>query len=240
MSFERVEFEGSQGHTLSARLDLPEGEPRTKDILAASHICTGLTKHSIAVLRFDFTGLGLSEGDFSNTNFSSSLGDLVAAAAWLREHRAAPALLIGHSLGGAAVLAAAHLIPECKAVASIAAPANPAHVAKNFAASCAAIEHTGEAEVVLGGKPFRIKRQFLDDIMGHAMEEYIHNLDRALIIFHSPTDAQVGIENASKISAAAKHPKSFISLDGADHLLRGNKDAHYVANVLASWVARYL
>lgn len=251
MRSEKVEFLGSHGTKLAARLDLPDEAPRayalfahcftcTKDIQAASHICTELAMLGIAVLRFDFTGLGLSEGEFSNTNFSSNMADLKAAADWLRATHQAPALLIGHSLGGAAVLAAAHLIPEAKAVAAIAAPADPAHVAKNFTDACATIESEGEAEVKLGGKPFRIKKQFLEDIGSHRLHESIAGLDRALIIFHSPTDAQVGIENAGMIFAAAKHPKSFISLDGADHLLRGGRDARYVAQVLAAWVSRYL
>lgn len=251
MRSENIEFTGSQGGQLAARLDLPDGAPHayglfahcftcTKDILAATHICSELTHHGLAVLRFDFTGLGNSDGEFSNTNFSSNIADLQAAAGWLRVHHQAPAVLIGHSLGGAAVLAAAGSIPEVKAVATINAPADPAHVTHNFGAACELIEETGEADVMLAGRPFKIKKQFLDDIESHRLDAMIADLDRALIIFHAPQDEIVGIENAAKIFAAAKHPKSFISLEDADHLLRRSADARYVAQVLAAWVSRYL
>lgn len=247
----KIVFEGATGEQLVGKLDLPSGKPQayalwahcfscTKDIFAASRVADGLTALGIAVFRFDFTGLGSSAGDFANTNFSSNVGDLVAAADHLREHFEAPAMLIGHSWGGTAVLAAAEKVPEAKAVCTIAAPADPAHVAHQFQDSLAEIEARGEAEVLLGGRPFRIKKQFLDDIADRALERKISGLKKALLVFHSPTDALVGIENASVIYSAAKHPKSFVSLDGADHLLSKKEDAVYVANVLATWATRYI
>lgn len=244
-------FPGANGDALAARLDLPNGPPKayalfahcftcTKDIFAASRIAERLTQEGIAVLRFDFTGLGASDGEFANTNFSSNIEDLVAAANHMRELLAAPTLLIGHSLGGAAVLAAAAQIPEAKAVATIAAPADPAHVGQHFQSVRTEIDEKGEAEVLLVGRPFRIKKQFLEDIESQKLEQHIATLKKALLIFHSPTDATVGIENAGQIFKAAKHPKSFVSLDGADHLLSKRKDAVYVAQVIAAWAGRYL
>jgi uncharacterized OsmC-like protein/pimeloyl-ACP methyl ester carboxylesterase len=248
---EKIMFAGADGNQLAARLDLPPGQPRayalfahcftcTKDIFAASSIADGLARRGIAVLRFDFTGLGHSEGEFANTNFSSNVEDLVRAADYLREAHAAPKILIGHSLGGAAILAGAARVPEAVAVATIGAPADPAHVAENFHASRAEIEEKGEAAVELGGRSFRIKKQFLDDIAAQKLEPAIAGLRKALLIFHAPRDAIVGIDNASKIFAAAKHPKSFVSLDDADHLLSRKEDATYVAEVLATWAERYL
>ncbi|WP_205944345.1 bifunctional alpha/beta hydrolase/OsmC family protein [Pelagibius litoralis] len=248
---EKLTFPGSSGEMLAARLELPAGPPRayalfahcftcTKDVFAASRIAGALAEQGIAVLRFDFTGLGASEGDFANTNFSSNVGDLVRAADYLRETRAAPKLIIGHSLGGAAVLAAAGQVPEAVAVATIGAPAEPAHVAHHFTAAREEIDAQGEAEVLLVGRPFRIKKQFLEDIEAHRLEKAIAEMKKALIVFHAPRDETVGIENAGKIFAAAKHPKSFVSLDDADHLLSRKIDAIYVANVLGAWAARYL
>ena len=248
---ERVEFEGSQGHMLAARLDLPLGAPRafalfahcftcSKDIFAASRIAGGLTDHGIATLRFDFTGLGASEGEFANTNFSSNMQDLVRAADFLREHYAAPSILIGHSLGGAAVLAAAPHVPEAVAVATIGAPADPGHVSHLFAGDIDKIEAEGEAEVKLAGRPFTVRKQFLDDIADQPMKAAISGLRKALIVFHGPRDDYVDIGNAADIFTAAKHPKSFVSLDDADHLLTRHEDASYVADVLAAWVDRYL
>ena len=248
---EKFTFTGAGGNSLAARLDLPVGEVRayalfahcftcTKDIFAAGRIAGGLAARGIAVLRFDFTGLGHSDGEFANTNFSSNVGDLVSAADHLRETRQAPKLLIGHSLGGAAVLAAAARVPEAVAVATIGAPADPSHVAHLFADHKAKIEQSGEAEVVLAGRTFRIQKQFLDDIAGQTLEPAIGGLRKALMIFHAPRDAIVGIENAGRIFAAAKHPKSFVSLDDADHLLSRHADAAYVAEVLAAWAGRYL
>lgn len=248
---DKISFPGSQGAPLAARLDRPQGRPRayalfahcftcTKDVLAASRIAQGMTAHGIAVLRFDFTGLGASDGEFANTNFSSNIEDLVAAADYLRKDHQAPALLIGHSLGGAAVLAAAARIAESRAVCTIAAPADPSHVAKHFQEATAEIEAKGEAVVRLVGRPFRIRKQFLDDIAAQRLEPAIANLRKALLVFHAPTDSLVGIENASRIFLAAKHPKSFVSLDGADHLLTRPADAAYVADVIAVWAQRYL
>jgi putative redox protein len=248
---EKLSFTGAGGQELAARFDKPQGRTHavalfahcftcTKDIFAASRIAAGLASRGIAVLRFDFTGLGHSEGEFANTNFSSNVGDLVAAADHLRSHSEAPKIVIGHSLGGAAVLAAAGRIPEAVAVATIGAPADPGHVRHLFQAARPEIEAKGEAEVLLAGRPFTIKKQFLEDIEATRLEEAIAGLRKALLVFHAPRDTTVGIENAGRIFAAAKHPKSFVSLDDADHLLTRHEDATYVAEVLAAWAGRYL
>lgn len=248
---EKLSFTGASGETLAARLDRPAGEARatalfahcftcSKDIFAAARIAGALAEAGIAVLRFDFTGLGHSEGEFANTNFSSNVADLVRAADVLREGGQAPSLLIGHSLGGAAVLAAAGQVPEATAVATIGAPADPAHVAHLFQEARPEIEARGEAEVLLAGRPFRIRKQFLEDIAGQNLEAAVGTLRRALLVFHAPRDETVGIENAGRIFAAARHPKSFVSLDDADHLLTRKADAVYVAQVLAAWAERYL
>jgi uncharacterized OsmC-like protein/alpha/beta superfamily hydrolase len=192
------------------------------------------------VLRFDFTGLGGSEGEFANTHFSSNVDDLAAAADHLRKMYGAPAILIGHSLGGAAVLAAAHRIPDARAVVTIAAPYDPSHVVGLFKEHVDKIKEHGEVEVALAGRPFRIKREFLDDVAEKKLNECLATLRKALLVFHSPTDDLVGIENASHIFTAAKHPKSFVSLAGGDHLLSKAGDAVYVANVIAAWAERYL
>ena len=250
-SNEMIRFPGADGDTLAARLDRPRAPPQayalfahcftcSKESLAAMHISSALTQHGIAVLRFDFTGLGSSGGDFSNTNFSSNVGDLLAAAEFLRSRHRAPKILIGHSLGGAAVLAAAARVPEAVAVATIGAPYEPAHVRRLLAPAAADIDAHGEAEVVLAGRTFRIKKQFLDDIASQNVVDAIANLRKALLIFHSPRDTIVDIENAARIFVAAKHPKSFVSLDAADHLLSRRSDASYVATVLAAWASRYL
>jgi len=246
-----VRFPGSLGAELAARLDTPSGAPRayalfahcftcSKDTLAPSRISAALTARGIAVLRFDFTGLGGSEGDFANTNFSSNVSDLVVAAAWLREHHEAPKLLIGHSLGGAAVLAAAREIPEAVAVATIGAPFEPSHVRHLLAPALPAIEAAGEAEVELAGRKFRITRQFLEDLGRRNNSDSIANLRKALLVFHSPRDVTVSIDNAAQIFLAARHPKSFVSLDDADHLLTRREDAAYVASVLSAWASRYI
>jgi putative redox protein len=251
MRSERFEFPNAKGDKLAGVLDLPLGAPTAfalfahcftcgKDIRAARTIAEGLTMHGIAVLRFDFTGLGGSEGEFANTHFSSNVDDLVAAADHLRKTRAAPALLIGHSLGGAAVLAAAHRIAEARAAVAIAAPSDPAHVTGLFKEHVDKIRAQGEVEVSLAGRPFRIRREFLDDVAEQMLLDRIAHLRKALLIFHSPTDATVGIDNASAIFTAAKHPKSFVSLAGADHLLSRKSDAVYVAHVIAAWAERYL
>ncbi len=247
----RTSFTGHDGDQLSARFELPVGDPSAyalfahcftcgKDIAAASRISRALARRGIAVLRFDFTGLGNSDGDFANTNFSSNVQDLVAAADYLREYHQAPALLIGHSLGGAAVLAAAGEIEEVKAVATIGAPADPEHVAHLFASKIGEIEQAGEAEVSLAGRKFRIKRQFVDDIRNQMQGERLAQLRKAALIFHSPQDELVGIDEARKIYQELKHPKSFVTLDGADHLLTRVEDADYVAGVLEAWSQRYL
>ena len=248
---EKLTFEGAGGEMLAARLDLPAGPVRayalfahcftcSKDIFAAKRIAGALAERGIAVLRFDFTGLGHSGGEFANTNFSSNVGDLVAAAEYLRAERSAPKLLIGHSLGGAAVLAAAARVPEAVAVATIGAPADPGHVAHMFRDAAAEIAAKGEAEVELAGRRFRVKKQFLDDIAAQNLEPALGSLRKALLLFHAPRDETVGIDNAGQIFAAAKHPKSFVSLDDADHLLSRKADAVYVAEVLAAWAERYL
>src|SRR5205823_6547610 len=211
-----------------------------KDNLAARRICEALTARGIAVLRFDFTGLGSSDGDFANTHFSSNVADILAAADHLRKTRRAPALLIGHSLGGAAVLAAAAAVPEALAVVTIAAPSDPRHVTGLFRDRIESIRRGGEAQVETGGRPFRIRREFLDDVAEQNLLDRVKDLRKALLIFHSPVDAIVGIENAGRIFAAARHPKSFVSLADADHLLGRRSDAVYVANVLAAWAERYL
>ena len=248
---DRISFSGAQGHQLAARLDFPAGPPRayalfahcftcSKDIFAASRIASELAVHGLAVLRFDFTGLGASEGEFANTNFSSNVEDLLRAADYLRQNHQAPAVLIGHSLGGAAVLAAAPDIPEARAVATIGAPADAEHVVQNFGAKLDEIETQGIAEVELAGRNFTIKKQFVDDLKSQSVAERIGAIRRPLIIFHAPRDAIVGIENAAAIFQAAKHPKSFISLDDADHLLSRRQDAAYVAEVLSAWASRYI
>jgi putative redox protein len=251
MPSERFDFPNARGEKLSALLDRPAGQPTAfalfahcftcgKDNLAAKRIAEGLTARGIAVLRFDFTGLGASEGEFANTTFSSNVDDLVAAANHLRERFRAPAVLIGHSLGGAAVLAAASQVLEARAVATIAAPADPAHVAGLFQRHVADIHEKGEVEVALAGRPFRIRREFLDDVGMQKLEHCLRDLRKALLVLHSPTDDLVGIENASGIFTAAKHPKSFVSLHGADHLLSKRRDAVYVAEVIGAWAERYL
>ena len=250
MRTERLEFANLRGEKLAALMDLPLGRPNAfalfahcftcgKDNLAAKRISERLAMSGIGVLRFDFTGLGTSEGEFANTHFSSNVDDLVAAADFLRKSRGIPAILIGHSLGGAAVLAAARRIPDAVAVVTIAAPCDPAHVTGLFKEHIDKIRSQGEVEVSLAGRPFRIKREFLDDVTEQKITERLANLHKALLVFHSPTDDIVGIENASRIFTAAKHPKSFVSLAGADHLLSKKNDAVYVANVIAAWAERY-
>ncbi|OAF11243.1 bifunctional alpha/beta hydrolase/OsmC family protein [Bradyrhizobium neotropicale] len=251
MATERFQFQGEGGHQLAAALELPDGEPAAyalfahcftcgKDTLAAKRISVSLAAKGIAVLRFDFTGLGSSEGDFANSTFSSNVADLVHAADHLRETRKAPSMLIGHSLGGAAILAAADKIPEAKAVATIAAPSDPAHVTGLFKDHVDAIRAQGEVEVSLAGRPFRIKREFLDDIVEQELMKDITGLHKALLVMHSPVDDTVGIDNATKIFISAKHPKSFVSLDHADHLLTKPADALYTADVITAWASRYI
>jgi putative redox protein len=249
---DRVTFKGAFGDRLAASLERPEDTPRahalfahcftcSKDLKAARWITEGLVRQGFAVLRFDFTGLGESEGDFADTNFSSNLADLVAAAEFMRDRYEAPRLLVGHSLGGTAVLAAARSIPESRAVATIGSPSDTQHLGDLLRDHAPDLEHTGEAEVRLAGRAVRIRRQLLEDLAEQSMHSVIEDLGRALMIFHSPHDDTVSIDHAARIFAAARHPKSFVSLDGADHLLiRDEGDAHYVAAVLAAWAARYV
>ena len=247
----KITFPGAQGAPLAARLDYPEGKPRafalfahcftcSKDLLAAARIAGELTERGFAVLRFDFTGLGMSQGEFANTNFSSNVQDLLAAAAYLRETLMPVDILIGHSLGGTAVLAAANDIPEAKAVATIGAPSDAAHVTRSFEAHLDEIREKGEAAVTLAGRAFTIKRQFLEDVEAVRLHDRIATMKKALLIFQSPADEVVGLENASAIFTAARHPKSFVALHGADHLLTKREDAAYVAEVLSAWASRYI
>ncbi|WP_404364665.1 alpha/beta hydrolase family protein [Marinobacter sp.] len=252
MTKSRVEFENALGHNLAGLLEMPDQKnPRAmalfahcftcgKDIVAASRIARALAKHGIGVLRFDFTGLGSSDGDFANTNFSSNIEDLLAAGEFLEEHYHAPRIIIGHSLGGAAVLAAAQRMPSVEAVATIAAPATAHHVRHLFDERASEIRETGEAEVTLAGRRFNVKSQMLEDLKQWNTPDHIGNLRKALIIFHSPVDQIVNISEAATIYQAARHPKSFISLDTADHLLSKAEDAEYVADMLVAWSSRYL
>lgn len=246
---QKVEFT-SGSHTLSGLLETPEANVRfyalfahcftcSKDVAAASRISRALTAKGIAVLRFDFTGLGNSDGDFANTNFSSNIQDLVAAADFLRKEYHAPKLLIGHSLGGAAVLGVAQKVPESVAVVTIGSPSDAAHVAHNFAAHIDDINDKGEAEVTLAGRNFTIQKQFLDDINSYG-NQHISKLKKALLVMHSPVDSIVNISEAEKIYQAALHPKSFVSLDNADHLLSQKNDSEYAADVIAAWASRYI
>ncbi|MEP1931227.1 MAG: bifunctional alpha/beta hydrolase/OsmC family protein [Roseibium sp.] len=247
----KLEFDGSHGARLAARLDLPAGDIRafalfahcftcSKDIPAARHIASALSREGIAVLRFDFTGLGGSGGDFSSTGFSSNVEDLKLAADFLRQNYEAPQLLIGHSLGGAAILSVAKDIPEARAVVTLGAPSDAAHVAHNFGEAIDDIKEQGAVEVSLAGRPFTIRREFLEDLERQSVLERAAELGKALLVMHAPLDETVGVDNATKIFVAAKHPKSFVSLDNADHLLSGNGDAAYAARVIAGWSSRYL
>ena len=249
---ERITFAGSQGTELAARLDLPAGPPTAfalfahcftcgKDIHAASRIANALTDVGFGVLRFDFTGLGMSDGEFANTNFTSNTDDLVAAADWLRTNHRAPQVLIGHSLGGSAILAVAGSLPEVRAVATIGAPASPEHVTGVFPPSALdQIESDGAAEVQLGGRAFTIRQQFVDDLRNHVVTERVATMRKALLVMHSPIDNTVGIDNAAEIFLAARHPKNFVSLDGADHLLSGLSDAAFAASMIGAFANRYV
>ncbi len=247
----KIAFPGSSGSPLAARLDLPLGPIRSyaifahcftcsKDLFASRRIASELAMRGIAVLRFDFTGLGASGGEFATSNFSSNVEDLQRAAQYLASHFGPAELLIGHSLGGAAVLAVAADLPEVRAVVTLGAPADPEHVIHNFRKHVPVIESHGEAEVELAGRSFTIRRQFLDDVRGQHLAAKVHNLGRPLLVLHAPGDEIVGIENARQIYAAARHPKSFISLDEADHLLTRHEDAVFVAEVVSAWFGKYL
>lgn len=252
MRQKKITFTNADGVELAALLDLPEDEQPvacalfahcftcTKNLAAAANISRALTRRRIAVFRFDFTGLGESQGEFAESTFSSDVGDLIAAARYLEEHYQGPSILVGHSLGGAAVLQAAGEIPTALAVATIGAPGHPRHVESLLADSRERIERTGEATVQLAGRSFTIKKTFLDDLQRQDSWEKIGRLKAALLVMHSPRDTVVGIDNAAKIYQAAKHPKSFISLDPADHLLSRREDALYAGDMIAAWASRYL
>ncbi len=251
MPSKKITLQNKSGFSLSAKLELPATPPRafaifahcftcTKNLSAVRNIAKTLNLSGFGVLRFDFTGLGDSEGDFADTNFSSNVEDLVAVSEFLEQEYEAPKLLIGHSLGGAAVLFASLQIPSIEAIATIGAPYGPDHVQHLFESSIEKIESEGSAEVKIGGRPFKVKKQFLDDINNKSIKETLESVNKALLIFHSPQDMTVTIDNARKMYQAAKHPKSFVSLDGADHLLSDKKDSIYVAEVIASWATRYV
>jgi len=248
----KIRFTNRQGITLTGNLELPPGGAWqatalfahcftcTRNIKAARNISRALADAGFAVLRFDFTGLGESEGDFSDTDFSSNLDDLEDAAAWLADELDSPQLLVGHSLGGAAALAVAERLQSVRAVATLAAPSSVDHILTQFGEDLDQIEAEGSAEVKLAGRPFRIRRDFVEDARSHSIEERLKKLRRALLILHSPVDKTVGIENAQKIFAAALHPKSFVSLDNADHLLSNNADSRYAGQVISAWASRFL
>lgn len=247
----KTNFEGHNGAKLAARLDIPAGQIRayalfahcftcSKDLNAVKQIAVQLARSGIALLRFDFTGLGSSKGEFASTNFSSNVQDLVLAAEYLKANHAAPEILIGHSLGGAAVLAAAPLLDDVKAVVTIGAPSDVEHVLHNFGSSLTDIESDGQAEVDLAGRKFTIEKQFVEDARGAKVLDGVAKMKKALLVMHSPIDATVGVENAGAIFSAAKHPKSFVSLDNADHLLMNPKDAAFAAEVISTWVERYI
>lgn len=247
----KFEFSGSEGQQLSGQLDEPQGQPLayaifahcftcTRKSLAAVRISRALTAKGFGVLSFDFTGLGQSGGEFADSSFSGNIRDLVAAASAMQTAGTPPSLLIGHSFGGAAVLAAAGELSTVKAVATVAAPFDVKHIKHQFGDDLAKLEAEGEAEVQLGGRPFKLKKGFLDDLDEHDQGQRIRLLKRSLLVLHAPFDNYVGIENASMIFEAARHPKSFVSLDGADHLLTKAQDASYVAEVIGAWASRYL
>ena len=251
MPSERIEFVGSLGEPLAGRLDTPDARPHawaifahcftcSKDSKAAAYIARALSESGFGVLRFDFTGLGGSGGDFANTHFSSNVDDLLAAADWLREQHGAPALLIGHSLGGAAVLAAAQRVADCQAVVTLGAPFDPAHVTHQLGDELQVIEAEGEASVSLAGRQFKIRRTFVEDLNGQPQADRIRSLAKPLLILHAPLDKTVGVDNARRIFETALHPKSFVALDGADHLLNSAEDAQFAANLIAAWSRRYV
>lgn len=246
-----ITFKNKTGNNLSAKLELPKEETKSyaifahcftcnKDLSAVRNISRALNEHQIAVLRFDFTGLGKSEGEFQDTNFSSNVDDLVAAYEFLSANYKAPKLIIGHSLGGAAVIFASEQLPEIQAIATVGAPSNASHVAHLFDKDIATIENEGEAKVQIGGRPFTIEKQFLKDIKYKNTATVLGKLDKAILTLHSPQDTVVEIKNAAEIYQAAKHPKSFISLNGADHLLTNKEDSIYVGNIIATWADRYI
>ena len=252
MRHEKVTFDNGRGEKLSGRIDSPvTGDPIgfalyahcftcSKNLRAIGRIAEGLARHGIATLRFDFTGLGQSDGDFGDTNFTTSVHDFMAATHFLRDNYTAPEIVIGHSLGGSVALAAASELPRVKAVVTIAAPSSPAHIKRHIEGDIARIKEEGEAEVSLAGRPFTIRDQLLDDIESIDLHASVASLGRPLLVLHSPIDNTVGVNNAGVIFTAARHPKSFVSLDTADHLITDDGDARYVADVIASWATRYI
>ena len=250
MKSEKVEFKSALGEKLSGRVDMPEGDviscalfahcfTCSKNLRAVGNITKALASKGIETLRFDFTGLGESEGDFANTNFSSNIDDLIAAADFMKSRTGGPVILIGHSLGGAAVLQAAGKIDSVKAVVTIGAPSEPRHVEKHFESKKEEIERDGEAVVKLAGRPFKVKKQFLDDLEKTKMDDFITNLNKALLVMHAPLDETVGIDNAADIYKNAKHPKSFVSLHKADHLLSDETYSLYAGSLIAEWFSVY-
>lgn len=252
MRFQKITFQNSDGNSLSGRIDFPLiGKPRafvlfahcftcSKNLKSVEHISQAFTQEGMAVLRFDFTGLGQSKGDFADTNFTSNLSDLKDAYEYLEENFEAPQIIVGHSLGGAAVLHVAGQLAGVRAVATVGAPSTPTHVAHLLDSGKEELEKNGEAEISIGGRPFRMKKQFLDDLAENENRGNIKNLKKALLVLHSPQDNTVGIESAQEIFVEAMHPKSFVSLDGADHLLMKEEDAKYVGSVIAGWSKRYI
>lgn len=251
MKNQKIKFKNAQGQELAARLEFPDGELKSyalfahcftcnKNLTAIRNIGRALNKCGIAVLSFDFTGLGESEGDFEHSNFSSNVDDLISAAQFLEANYTAPDMLIGHSFGGAAVIFATHHIQSVKAVATIGAPSSPKHISHLLKSGIDEINEKGESVLNIGGRPFKIRKQFLDDINEKNMEESLKNLRLPLIVLHSPQDTTVGIENAAQIFKAAWHPKSFISLDSADHLLSKKEDSIYAGKMIANWAERYI
>ncbi len=251
MQSQRIAFSNQEGHELAGLIDTPDGPVRawalfahcftcSKNLKAASHIAKALCEAGIGVMRFDFTGLGQSKGEFADTSFSSNVSDLVDAANWLAEHYAAPALLFGHSLGGTAVLRAARFIGSARAIATLGSPAEPAHVKHVFGDSLAEIERKGYAPVSLGGRTFNVRQEFVEDLEEHDLLAEVSQLRKALLVMHAPLDDIVEIDNAGTLFLAAKHPKSFVSLDRADHLLSREEDSRYAGRVLAAWASRYL
>ena len=252
MNFKKLTFTNRDGHLLGGRLDLPEGHPPeayalfahcftcTKDSRAAAYISRALTTERIAVFRFDFTGLGESSGDFAETTFTSNVADLVAAADFMRAELESPQLLIGHSLGGAAVLRAATQIDSSRAVVTIGSPSDPGHVMRHIQDHREEIESRGVAEVAIEGRPFQVKKAFLDDLTQYGSGSAVRELNRALLVLHAPMDETVGIEHAGAIFKEARHPKSFVALHDADHLLSREADARYAGSLIAVWADRYL
>lgn len=251
MSSEKISFKNTRGQTLAGRLDLPDAGASayalfahcftcSKDSLAVSRISRGLMERGIGVLRFDFTGLGESEGSFDSTSFASNVDDLHAACEWMAREHGAVGLLIGHSLGGAAVLSAAGPMESVRGVVTIGAPSDPAHVRNLFEAQLDEIEREGSAMVSIGGRPFRIGKSFVDDLTAQDPKDSVSKLGRPLLIFHSPIDQVVGVENAADLFGWAMHPKSFVSLDNADHMLSDRRDADFVAGMISAWSQRFV